>query len=198
MSSQDKANLTAEDFQQAIQEMGTYIDVTVDDLMQIYQAAHKNAELRLAEQVLVRDVMTAEVSCVTADTPLRDAARQLLELRISGLPVVDANNKLVGVVTEADFLTAMGIPCHHPAHSVWQTLETMFHHTPDTSQIPEKVSDIMHTDVISIGEDNSLHDAIDSMKRHHVKRLVVSNPDNAVVGILTRSNLIQVLLKNIL
>ena len=198
MSSKDKMNLTAEDYQHALQELGTFVDVTVDDLMQINQMAEKHAELRLAEQVLVADVMTTDVACVSADTDLREAARKMLELRISGLPVVDDNNRLVGVITEADFLCAMGIPCHHPAHSLWQTLETMFRYTPETATLPTTVGEIMKTEVITISQDNTLYEAIDTMKKYHIKRLVVTDTDNSVVGMLTRSNLIQVLFKNIL
>lgn len=194
----DKDNLTAEDFQHALQELGTFIDVTVDDLLQINQMAHKHAELRQTEQTLIRDIMTTDVTCATLDTPLRDAARTLLELRISGLPVLDENKKLVGVVTEADFLGAMGIPSHHPAHSLWQTLETMFRHKTESVMMPETVGDIMHPNVVTISEDKTLHEAIDTMKKHHIKRLIVTDAGNRVVGMLTRSNLIQVLLKNIL
>lgn len=198
MGNINETNLTSEDFQHAVEELGTYIDVTVDDLMEIYQTAHKHAEIRQAEQVLVKDVMTVNVTSITADTSLRDAASILLEKRISGLPIVDNKNKLVGIVTEADFLTAMGIPSHHPAHNLWQTLESMFRYLPSSVEPPKTVNEIMQTNVISIGEDETLHKAIDTMKHHYVKRLIVTDIENCVIGILTRSNLIKVLLEKIL
>lgn len=197
MSNKDRIDLTAADFRHAMEDLGSFIDVTVDDLMQINQLANKHAERRLAEQTLVRDIMSRDVTCVSANTSLREAAKMLLELRISGLPVVDDRQRLIGVVTEADFLSAMGIPCHHPAHSLWQTLESLFRHSPDTSALPDTVSGIMQTEVITIGEEETLHQAIDEMKKYHIKRLIVADANRKVVGILTRSNLIQVLLKNI-
>ena len=198
MNARTQAELSREDFQNALKDLDTYIDVTLDDLMHINRAAKKHAQLRQAEQLMVRDIMTTDVATVSPDTSLQDAARLLLKLRISGLPVVDSDNKPVGIVTEADFLSAMGIPCHHPSHTMWQTLESMFKHQPNTGNLASGVADIMVQQVITITDNDTLHDAIDTMKRHHIKRLVVTNEQQEVKGIITRSNLVQVLLQQIL
>ena len=194
----NKPELQPQDFKHALQELDSYIDVSLEDLMQIHHMAEQHAQLRQAEQLQVSDVMTRDVATVHPETPLRDAARVLLELRISGLPVIDADNRLVGIVTEADFLSAMGIPCHHPAHNLWQSLESMFRHQPVRSERPAKVADIMVTQTISLQTDNNLHDVIDTMKRHHIKRVVVTDDQQQVQGIITRSNLVKVLLQQIL
>lgn len=198
MSQTNRPELHPEDFKNALKELDSYIDITLEDLMQINQMAQKHAQLRQAEQLTVRDIMTTDVATVRADTSLRDAARILLERRISGLPVTDANNKLVGIVTEADFLCAMGIPCHHPAHNLWQTLDSMFRHHAAPANTPSKVEDIMAKNIITIQDSNTLHDVIDTMKRHHIKRVVVTDEQQQVLGIITRSNLVQVLLQKIL
>jgi Mg/Co/Ni transporter MgtE len=52
----------------------------------------------------VQDVMTQGVTTVTPDTPLKDVARKLVERGISGVPVVDEDGHVVGVVSEADVL----------------------------------------------------------------------------------------------
>jgi CBS-domain-containing membrane protein len=187
-----------EDFQKALKEMDTFIDINVEDLMKITHSAQKHAQLREVEQLLVGDFMTSNVKSVNADTPLRDAAKLLLDLRISGLPVVDESSRLVGIVTEADFLCALGIPCHHPAHSLWQTLESMFSAQPRNSAVPRNVADIMSGSPITVDRNKTLHDVIDKMKRHHVKRVVVVDKNNLVEGIITRSNMIQVILQQIL
>ena len=198
MSQTSRPELHREDFKNALKELDSYIDITLEDLMQINQMAQKHAQLRQAEQLTVRDIMTTDVAAVHADTSLRDAARILLERRISGLPVTDADNKLVGIVTEADFLCAMGIPCHHPAHNLWQTLESMFRHQHTPVNTPSKVEDIMAKQIVTIHDNNTLHEVIDSMKRHQIKRVVVTNEQQQVLGIITRSNLVQVLLQKIL
>lgn len=190
--------LHIEDFENALKELNTYVDVTLDDLMEISQMAQKYAEFRQTEQLYVRDIMSTDVATVTPDTPLRDAARLLLELRISGLPVVDEENMLIGIVTEADFLSAMGVPCHHPAHNLWQTLDAMFRHKASPVNMPEKVADIMTQQIITIHDDDNLHDVIDTMKQNHIKRIVVTNEQQQIQGIITRSNLVKVLLEKML
>ena len=52
----------------------------------------------------VKDVMTTKVICIDADEPVLKAARLMLQNRISGLPVLDKEGELVGIVTEGDFL----------------------------------------------------------------------------------------------
>lgn len=190
--------LRREDFQNALKDMDTYIDVTVEDLLMIAKTAQKHAQLREAETLSVNEIMTAGVKTVQPDTTVKDAARLLLDQKISGLPVISSENKLVGVVTEADFLLAMGIPCHHPAHSVWHTLESMFNAAPTNNISPKLVADIMSTQTVTVGLDQTLHDVIDSMKRNHVKRVIVVDSEKYVVGIITRSNLVRVLLQQIL
>ena len=191
-------SLNKDDFQNALREIGTYIDVSVEDLMEINRMAYKHAQLRLAEKLLIRELMTLDVITIMPDTPLREAAQIMLTHRISGLPVVNHEGKLTGIVTEADFLSAMGVPAHHPSHNLWQTLESMFRHLPHTHEIPDSVGAIMRRDVITIGEDVTLHDAIQVMTRHHIKRLVVVNKQMEVRGIVTRSNLVKVFMQQLL
>ncbi|MBI1424923.1 MAG: CBS domain-containing protein [Gammaproteobacteria bacterium] len=194
----NRPELQPQDFKHALQELDSYIDVTLEDLMQIHQMAEKHAQLRQAEQLKVSDIMTKNVATVHPETSLRDAARLLLERRISGLPVTDAQDRLVGIVTEADFLCAMGIACHHPAHNLWQTLEAMFRHQHTRSEHVGTVADIMVRQPIHLQAEHTLHDVIETMKRHHIKRVVVTDAQQHVEGIITRSNLVQVLLQRML
>ncbi len=198
MSKTSHRDLRREDFQQALKEFDTYIDITLEDLVQLDKIAEKHARLRESGQLTVREIMTPDIITVAPDTSLSDAARILVEKRISGLPVTADDGKLVGVVTEADFLCAMGIPCHHPTHSVWQTLENMFRHPPRTTDMPSKVGDIMIEQVVSINQNKTLQDIIEQMKKHHIKRIIVTDDQDRVSGIVTRSNLVQVLFQQIL
>lgn len=189
--------ISREDFDNALKELDSYMDVTADDVLHINRMAQRHAWLRQVEDMRVRNVMTTEVVSVTPDTSLQQAARTLLELRVSGLPVVDDDNKVVGIITEADFLTALGIPEHHP-HSIWHTLEHLFKHPPERERLPERVSEIMEQKVISITADSTVHEVIDKMKQYDIKRVIVTDENNQLKGIVTRSNLIQVMLHHLL
>jgi CBS domain-containing membrane protein len=183
------------DFQQALQSMDTYVDITVDDLMALTQRAEQFASRRATEAIGVSRVMSQPVRTVHPETPLTDAAHLMVSERISGLPVVDDSGRLVGIITEADFLRALGVPAHQPHQSLWQTLESLFSHlshhgepeAPDTL-----VTEHMVKNVVSVRPEQDLHDVIEVMKRNNVKRVVVCDNARRVLGMVTRSDLVRV------
>jgi CBS-domain-containing membrane protein len=185
-------SLSREDFEQALEEMGHVVDVSVNDLVELTEKARRHAVLRRKESILVQGLMSQPVHTVTPDTSLADAAETLLTHRISGLPVVDPENRLVGIITEADFLCAVGIPCHHPAASLWQRLEEMFANVRPPIRDPgETVDSVMSKEVVTVGPDMLLHDALETMKAHQVKRLVVVDAQRVPIGMITRSDLVR-------
>ena len=183
------------DFQQALQSMGTYIDITVDDLMSLTQRAEQLANRRTTEAIGVSRVMSQPVRTVHPQTPLTEAAHLMVSERISGLPVVDDDGKLVGIITEADFLRALGVPAHQPHHTLWQTLESLFSHltrhgeleAPDTP-----VTEHMVKNVVCVHPEQDMHDVIEVMKRNSVKRVVVCDNERRVLGMVTRSDLVRI------
>jgi len=192
MQQRPETELTREDFANALKEMDTFMDVTVDDLLELNSKAAKYARVRKTENLRIENLMTRSVTTVTADTLLSDAAHLLVTNRISGLPVVDARQRLIGVITEADFLRAMGIPSHHPTHTLWQTLETMFAHPTEIREPTGIVADLMIENVITVKPEQTLHDVVEIMKHNRIKRVVVCDDENRVQGMVTRSDLVRV------
>lgn len=192
MSDQDAQKLQPDDFAMALQELGTYIDVSVDDLMQLYHSAERYARIRKSESVPVEKIMMQPVTTVQADCSLSEAAHLLVTLKISGLPVVDKDNRLIGIITEADFLHALGMPLRHPDHSLWHTLENMFNHHLEVRELEGQVADLMVSKVITVSPQQTLHQALEVMKQHKIKRLVVCDEARHVVGLITRSDLVRV------
>ena len=142
------------------------------------------------------------VSPALAATPgdrptLGEAAAVLLSKRISGLPVVDAGKRLVGIITEADFLRAIGVPCHPPTHNFWQGLSGMFSQPLPLHQPNENVGALMVREVITMQPEQTLHDAVEAMKQYRVKRLVVVDGKHSPVGMLTRSDMVRVFFERI-
>ena len=89
--------------------MGSYVDVTEEDLKKIYALALKHAQQRLATAVSVAEAMTRNVVAVLKDDKIALAIRLLSENRISGLTVIDKSGLVIGVVSEADILGASGM-----------------------------------------------------------------------------------------
>jgi len=150
MQKRPDTELTREDFADALKDMNTFMDVTVDDLLELNQKAAHHARMRKTEALRIENLMSRSVITVAPDTSLADAAHLLVTKRISGLPVVDAQQRLIGIITEADFLRAMGVPSHHPTHSLWQTLETMFTHESEILEPTGTVADLMVENVITV------------------------------------------------
>jgi CBS domain-containing protein len=137
------------------------------------------------------DVMTTKVITVTPESSVGDAAKLMLQYRISGVPVVDQQGVLVGMVTEGDFLRRgeTGTQRRRPR---W--LEFILGPGRLSSEYVQaygrKIADVMTSDPVCITEDVSLENVVDTLERHRVKRLPVIR-DGKLVGIVSRANLVQ-------
>jgi CBS domain-containing protein len=139
------------------------------------------------------DLMTRDIVTVGPETPLADAIRLMLEHRVSGLPVVDGDGQLVGLLTEGDLL--------HRAETGTDTVRLgwlkallargrmaeRYVHTHG-----RRVRDAMTQDVLTVGEASSLDDVIRIMESRHVRRVPVVE-GKRLVGIVSRSDLVRAL-----
>jgi CBS domain-containing protein len=138
-----------------------------------------------------RDVMISSVVCVKPTSSVREAANTLLERRISAVPVVDDQGKLVGIVSEGDLLHRAEAGTER-RRSWWLRVLTR-----DETLAAEyakvhgrKVSDVMTRNVITAGPDTPLHEIAALLEKNAIKRVpIVEN--GQVVGIVSRANLIQ-------
>lgn len=141
----------------------------------------------------VKDIMTINVISIGADETIAKAASLMLQNRISGLPVVDQEGELVGMVTEGDFLRRgeLGTQRRRPK---W--LEFILGPGKLAEEYVRasgrKVEDVMTPDPWTISEDDSLEAVVGMMERHHIKRLPVTRGDR-MVGIVSRANLMHAL-----
>ena len=141
----------------------------------------------------VKDIMTAKVISIGAEEPVLKAARLMLQNRISGLPVVDKDGELVGIVTEGDFLRRgeLGTQRRRPKWLEFIVgpgkLAEEFTHSSG-----RKVEEIMTPNPRTVVEDDTLETVVDTMERHHVKRLPVTR-GGRMVGIVSRANLMHAL-----
>lgn len=184
-----------EDYERALRSMDTFIDVGVGDLMTLAERAAHFAGQRAAESLVVSRIMSQPVQVVRPQTTMSQAAHLMVTERISGLPVVDDADQLVGIITEADFLRGLGVPVHHPTHNLWQTLESLFGHLArhaDLEGPEDPVSDHMVRDVVCASPEQSVDDVLALMKQHRVKRVVVCDGQRQVLGVVTRSDLVRI------
>jgi len=135
--------------------------------------------------------MTKDVITVTPHTSIEDAAKIMLQTHISGLPVMDEAGKLVGIVSESDFLrrSEIGTGRKRP---VWlQFLIGPGRVAADfVRERGRKVEDVMTENPVTVGEETPLEDLVRLMEKKGIKRVPVMS-GNTLKGIVTRSNLLQ-------
>jgi CBS domain-containing protein len=144
--------------------------------------------------MLVKDVMTSAVITVKPSALIEEAARLMLDHNISGLPVVDAQGVLRGMVTEGDFLQRAELGTEI-RRARW--LEYLV----NTGRIAEeyvlshgrRVSEVMQDEPITCGPDDRLDVPVKAMLHHRIKRLPVVD-GNRVVGIISRADLLRALI----
>ncbi|SDI30035.1 MULTISPECIES: CBS domain-containing protein [Bradyrhizobium] len=139
-----------------------------------------------AHQIMTRDVIT-----VTPDTPIAEAADVMLRHHISGLPVLDDTKRLVGILTESDFLHRAEIGTGRKRARCLQFLLGPGREGADfVREHGRKVGEVMTRNPVTLQEDASLDDIVRTMEKNNVKRLPVLKGD-ALAGIVSRANLLR-------
>jgi CBS domain-containing protein len=110
----------------------------------------------------VREIMSADVATTTPDRAVADFARELLDRGLSGMPVVDADGALIGMVSEYDVISKRG----------------------------QTVGEIMSRGVISVTDDTDTDQVAGLMGLHGIRRLPVVR-DGRLVGIVSRTDLLR-------
>ena len=138
----------------------------------------------------VEDAMTPDVVTVQPGTSLKDAARTLIERRISGLPVVDAAGALMGMISEGDvLLKERGAVENIGGPLAWLISPRQF---GDAQKLEARVvGEAMTSPAITIGMDRQVTAAAALMIDRGVNRLPVVDHDGRLVGIVTRADLVR-------
>lgn len=135
--------------------------------------------------------MTTKVITVGAADSVVDAANIMLQNHVSGLPVIGEAGKLVGIVSQGDFIRRAEIGTQRKRGRWLKFLLGPSKAAADfVRESGHKVGEIMTLDPFTVSEDATLEDVVQRMEHHNVKRLPVMRGDR-LVGIVTRSNLLQ-------
>ncbi|MFX1767911.1 CBS domain-containing protein [Paraburkholderia sp. A1RI-2L] len=140
------------------------------------------------------NVMATAVVLARPDLTVRDAAKMLVDYHISGMPVVDTEGKLVGMITEGDLLHRTEIGTELKRRTRWlefvaSTRELASEYVKEHSRL---VGDVMTTNVVTATEDTPLAEIAELMERHGIKRVPVLKDGN-VTGMVSRADLVRAL-----
>jgi len=139
------------------------------------------------------DVMTRNVISIHPNSSIVDAARKMLNNNISGMPVVDDQGELVGMLTEGDLLRRQETETQRVRPRWLEFLLGPGRLAEEYVHISSRnVGDVMTRSALTASEDTPLEKVVRQMERHRIKRLPVIR-GKTVVGMITRTNLVRAL-----
>ena len=180
--------ISEEDLRAALKEMRSYVDVTEEDLKKIYEIALRHARQRAALRIPVRTVMTTRVVSTKPDADLHEAARLLSENRISGMPVVDVQNRVLGVISEADLLMLAGM---QQGHTFKDLLHRILREPVPTKKPGDRVQDVMTSPAITAKADDDVSEVAKILDERRIKRLPVVDGEGTLLGIISRADIVR-------
>lgn len=144
---------------------------------------------------LAKDIMEREVITVAPETTIEELAKVLLEHRISGVPVVDASNKLIGIVTEGDLLHKQTTPETPGINLILGGLAYMKEYEKYTSDLKKlsalTASEIMTQKLAIVRENTTVKEIATIMVDKNINRVpVVEN--GILVGLVSRADVLKI------
>jgi len=160
------------------------------------QSDHAGKHLRstIGFEMLVQDVMTKNVISVQKYENIIHVAHILSDKNISGLPVVDKENVVIGIITQADILSIVGV---RKEHTFKDLLRHMLGEPLPEKKIGDIVADIMASPPITIQADTNIAVAAQMMDEKKIRRLAVVDDRKRLVGIISRADILKAVLKKL-
>jgi CBS domain-containing protein len=148
--------------------------------------------------MLAKDIMTSEVVTVTKDTTVTEVARLLTEHKVSGLPVIDQEGRVVGMVSEGDLIhqdTKLHTPAFLEILGGVIYLENPQRLGQDLRKMTAvKVAEIMTPKPYTVKEDASIENIATIMIERQVNRVPVVDGAGKLVGIVSRQDLVKAMI----
>ena len=144
-----------------------------------------------------KDIMTTDVITAKSATTVEELARILIEHKISGAPVVDDGNKLIGIVTEHDLIKKnkrFHIPTMIRLFDAYFLLDSDKVEDDIKKMVAITVDEICNKKVVSVTEDSTLEDIATIMSEQNIHLLPVLK-DDVVVGIVGKADVVRSMTK---
>ena len=138
----------------------------------------------------VADVMTTEVVAVRADASFKEIAAMLRGLRVSAFPVLDGDDKVIGMVSETDLLPKEALEAGYERHRGWRSARR---HRAELAKAPGvTAADLMSRPPVTVGPYDLVSHAAHEMYDHQITCLPVVGAGGRLVGIISRSDVLSV------
>lgn len=190
----NRTTLNHADLESAVKTLDTFVDVQEDELVQLYNLAVDHAFERHVG-LTCGEIMSRDVVTVHFDTGLEAAWTQLRVHKIRALPVVDQAERLIGILTVADFLRQMD---ETSAAGLALRLQGLLRRMPGVnSEKAEVVGQIMTTEVYSARVDTPVSELVHQMVEGSLPHIPVVDEKGKVLGVVTQTDTLAALYKRI-
>ena len=183
-------DLKDEDIYEAMRAIPGYLDITPGDFKEVYRLAFQHALERLSRAVTAAEIMTTDVVTVKPDTPVAEVAAAMGKRGVSGVPVVDAGQKVVGVISEKDFLTRMGV---QDAKNFMSLVANCLM-TKGCVALPSECAlagDLMNSPAVTVAPDTPVKDIARLLTQKSINRVAVTDPDGRLLGLVSRADIVK-------
>ncbi len=179
--------LSDEDILDAMQHISGYLDISTSDFREIYHLAHRHAMGRLFGGIRVGDLMRIGIEPVHPDMALDVAAATLARQGLKSAPVVGADGRVVGMLTETDFLRRLRADTF---------LELLLRLVADAGSFKHRchetpVSAAMTAPAVTIGEGTGFFATIGAFRAHEGRSMPVVDGEGRLRGLLLRKDFID-------
>jgi len=191
-----QAEICDEDVSAAITEAKLGVSLSAEELKTIYTSACTHARARIASRTRVQDVMTRFVLAVNKFDNINRAVELISGKNVSGLPVVDKENRVVGIISEADIVSMIAMSEKGDSNMSRSFLDILRH--PFGEHVPERkmghiVGDVMTSPARTIHPEAEMSEAVRIMDQYRIRRLPVVDKDQRLVGLITRADIVRVM-----
>ena len=188
--------LTEDDILEAMKSIEGYLDITPADFKEFYIKAYEQARKRLLNNITADMIMNRPVHSVGPDEDISQAAQIMAEANVSGLPVINQHEEIIGILSEKDFLRELS----NAKMPSFMSVISQCLNNKGCVALPIrklKVKDIMTTNVVAVEVKTRMSEIINLLKGQKINRLPVKGSDNRLAGIITRSDIIKSLFNTV-
>jgi CBS domain-containing protein len=143
---------------------------------------------REEEGPLARDIMTRAVQSIVPDTPVEEVRRLMSASGISGFPVVDAQNRVLGVVSESDIIL---YEINQQPQLVAKLKQVILPRSEETQGTGGTAADIMSSPAITARDDAPLRELSQELLGKKIKRIIIVNQSQQPVGVVSRIDIVK-------
>ena len=181
-----EVELVDEDILDAMRHIPGYLDISTEDFRTIYHLAHRHAMERMFDNFRAENLMRAGIEPLLPDMYLDEAARALVRSGLKSLPVVDEAGRVIGMLTETDFLRRLKVDTF---------LELLLAMLDESFELKHRchetqVSAAMTVPAITVTRDASFAEVVSAFHKHDGRSTPIVDGEGRLLGVLLRKDFI--------